>query len=153
MYRPRARGFTMAELLVVIAVLGVLAALLAPFMLTYWKASTLTAGAQELRTVLNQARQLAIRQNTSVCILRTNPSIQLFTNAACTGTAWVGIGTDANGFINLNNNIQISNSTANVVFNYLGGATTAGVYTVVNPIETTRTLTVTVLPSGRLTIP
>jgi len=40
-----ARGFTLAELLAVIALLGVLSVLAAPSLISYWQVSTLLAGA------------------------------------------------------------------------------------------------------------
>ena len=70
------RGFSLPELLVVVAVIGITAALTIPLLVSYWHASTLTAGAQELQAVLNNARQMAIRQNTSVCIERSSNRVR-----------------------------------------------------------------------------
>ena len=70
----------------------------------------------------------------------------------CAGTVWTGPGTDANGWFTLQNNVQISSATANVVFNFMGAATTGGVYTVQNPMDNA-TQTVTVSLPGRITIP
>jgi len=70
------RGVGLAELIVVVAILGLLAAIGVPYLVSYWQASTLTAGAQELQTILNGARQLAIRNNTSVCVKRNTTSMQ-----------------------------------------------------------------------------
>ena len=74
-----------------------------------------------------------------------------FLTGGCAGTVWTGPGTDANGWFTLQNNVQVSSATANVVFNYMGAATTSGVYTVRNPINS-GTMTVTVALSGRVTI-
>ena len=146
-----ARGVGLAELLVVVAILGLLTAIGVPYLISYWQASTLTAGAQELQTILNGARQLAIRNNTSVCVTRNTTGIQYFTGG-CAGTVWTGAATDANGWITLANGVQITGATANVVFTYLGAASPAGQYTVKNP-SNAQTLTVTVAASGRVTIP
>lgn len=146
------RGFSLAELMVVVAVIGVTAAIMAPLLVTYWNASTLTAGAQELQAVLNSARQMAIRQNTNVCVERSGVRVRYLVGG-CAGTVWTGAGTDSNGWIRLSNSVEITNSTANVVFGYLGAANPGGTYTVRNPMNTAQTVTVTVAVSGRITIP
>ena len=146
------RGFGLAELLVVIAILGLLAALGVPYLVSYWQASTLTAGAQELQTILNGARQLAIRNNTSVCVKRNSTGMQYLTNG-CAGVVWTGAGTDNAGWIPLVNGVTITAGPApDVVFTYLGAATPGGQYTVKAP-SNAQTLTVTVAGSGRVTIP
>jgi Tfp pilus assembly protein FimT len=150
--RIDARGIGLAELLVTLAVLGVTAAVAMPSLITYWRSATLSAGAQELQAVLNSARQLAIRQNTSVCVERTGAHVR-FRVGGCGGAAWTGGGTDGNGWMRLANGVEITNSTANVVFSFLGAANPAGTYTVRNPIDAAQTLTVTVAASGRVTIP
>lgn len=145
-------GIGLAELLAVLAVIGLMVALGAPTLISYWQASTLTAGAQELQAVLNSARQLAIRENTAVCVERSGNQVR-FRLGGCAGTIWVGAGTDTNGWMRLSNGIEIVSSTANVVFSFLGAATPAGTYTVRNPANTAQTQTVTVAASGRVTIP
>ena len=62
------RGFTAAELLVVMAIIGIITATSTPWMITYWRSATLRAAAEELASGLNRARQLAIAQNQSVCV-------------------------------------------------------------------------------------
>lgn len=133
------------------AMTGLLVALLVPSLVSYWRASTLTAGAQELQAILNSARQLAIRQNTTVCVERSGTRVR-FRTGGCGGTIWTGPGTDADGWMHLGNDVEVASNTASVEFNYLGAATTGGTYTVRNPIDA-GTLTVTVAASGRITIP
>jgi type IV fimbrial biogenesis protein FimT len=149
-----ASGFTLTELMVTVAVIGVVALAGVQYFLTYLQASKLRGGAEELATVLNQARQLAIRNNTFVCVQRqsgTNRVRLLTGNSACTGTTFTGVGTRSNGDIDLADNVEVSATTANVVFNYLGAATTPGTYTVRNPTNN-RSLSVIVATSGRVTI-
>lgn len=148
-----ARGFSVAELLVVVAVTGILAAATAPMLVSYWKAATLKAGAQELATVLNGARQIAIKDNTSVCVEQSGTKVRYLKGSSpcSSGTVWTGPGTDSNGWFALSNDVQVTATTANVVFAYLGNATTTGAYTVTNPVDS-KTLTVTVASSGRVTI-
>lgn len=146
------RGFNLAELLVFVAVIGIITAVSAPAFVSYWRAATLKAGAQELATILNRARSVAISKNTSVCVKLVANRVQFLTNApGCSGTVWTGPGTDGNGFFRLQNSITVSTTTANVIFNYLGAATTSGTYTVRNPINNS-TMSVTVALSGRVTI-
>jgi Tfp pilus assembly protein FimT len=144
------RGFSAVELLVLVSVLGILMAVGWPAFLSYWRSAALQGGAQELATLLNRARQLAIAQNTSVCVNQSATRVQ-FLVGGCGGTVWLGPGTDAAGWFKLQNGLNVSSTTANVVFDYLGDAATAGVYTVQNPINNS-TLHVTVALSGRLTV-
>jgi prepilin-type N-terminal cleavage/methylation domain-containing protein len=145
-----ARGFTLVELIVLVAVVGIIMTVSAPAFLSYWRGATLRGGAQEFATILNRARQLAIAQNTSVCVNQSTNKVQ-FVIGSCGGTVWLGPGTDGAGWFTLQNDINVSSTTANVVFNYLGAATTAGAYTVKNP-NNNSTMSVTVALSGRVTI-
>jgi type IV fimbrial biogenesis protein FimT len=144
------RGFNLAELLVLVAVIGIITTVSAPAFVSYWQSATLKAGAQELATILNRARQVAISKNTTVCVNQTANKVQFLTGG-CGGTVWTGPGTDGGGWFTLQNGITVSSTTANAIFNYLGAATTAGAYTVQNPINNS-TMSVTVALSGRVTI-
>lgn len=144
------RGFTVTELLVVIAVIGIIATVSAPAFVSYWRAAALKGGAQELATILNRGRSLAIAQNTTVCVKQSASKVQFLTGG-CSGTVWTGPGTDGNGWFTLQNTITVSSTTANVVFNYLGAANAAATYTVQNPLNQA-TLSVNVALSGRVTI-
>lgn len=149
-----ARGYTMAELLVVVAVVGVLSALGYPYFATYLQSASLKAGAQELKTIINGARQLAIARNANVCMTLSNNMAVYRINVSSTcggGTIFVGSITKADGTIALSNEIQVTGTTANVVFTNLGAASTAGTYTVRNP-TTSSTMNVIVAASGRVTI-
>src|SRR2546426_5057535 len=74
-----ARGFALPELMVVAAIAGVLAVLAAPTLVSYARASTLQAGARELATVINLGRQIAITQNTAVCVEVAGTNVRLRT--------------------------------------------------------------------------
>lgn len=156
LHRLGQTGTSLTEAMLVAAIVGVLAVIASPFLLSYWRASTLESGAREVQTILNTARQLAIKQNTSVQVLNDGTRVQLQFRQVVGGVAtWVnsvGPGTDSNGWMTLNNGVQVTGSTANVAFTYLGAASPAGTYTVRNPADG-RTITVTVATSGRVTIP
>ncbi len=143
-------GFSAIELLVLMGVIGILTAVSAPAFVSYWRSAALQTGTRELATILNRARQLAISQNAPVCVSQSSSKVQFLTGG-CSGTVWTGPGTDGNGWSTLQNSINVSSTTANVVFNYLGAAATPGVYTVQDPVNNA-TMSVTVALSGRVTI-
>jgi len=146
------RGFSATELVVVVAVIGILMAASAPFFLSAIRTSALKAGAEQLATVLGQARQMAIRDNTSICVV-TNAGGVRFRVGGCGGAVWIGAGTDGAGFIRLANNITVGPPAQVVVFTYIGTANLAVPvpYVVTNPQDAS-TLSVSVAPSGRISI-
>jgi len=143
------RGFTVIELLVVIGITGLVTASSVPWMLTYWRSSTLTAGAEELAAGLNNGRQLAISQAQRVCVQVVNNQYRYLLNG-CAGTVWTGLGADANGFFTLANNIGIT-TNVNPVFDYLGAANPGATMTVTNP-QGGAALSVVVSVAGRIRI-
>jgi Tfp pilus assembly protein FimT len=145
------QGFSLAELIMFIAVIGILSVMAVPAFLSYYQAATLKAGAQQVVSLVNQARELAIKQNTAVCVTLPGATQMSYLLSTCTGTAWVGPGTDAAGHITLPTGITAT-TTANPVFNYVGSALPAATYTLTNA-QTGATLTVSVAASGRITIP
>jgi prepilin-type N-terminal cleavage/methylation domain-containing protein len=144
------RGFTLTELLVLVAVIGIITTVSAPAFVSYWRSATLKGGAQELATILNRGRSLAIAQNTTLCVSQSASKVRFLTGG-CAGTVWTGPGTDGNGWFTLQNSITVSSATANVIFNYLGAANAAATYTVQNPVDNA-TLSVNVALAGRVTI-
>jgi Tfp pilus assembly protein FimT len=142
------RGFSVIVLLVVMAIVSVVAATSAPWMITYWRSASLKAGAEELAAGLNRARQLAISQSRSVCVQVVGNRYRYWLNT-CGGTAWTGPGSDATGSFGLANNVGVT-TNANPVFGYLGAATGATL-TVTNPQGGTA-LTVVVSVAGRVRI-
>src|SRR4026209_1962621 len=165
-------GFPLAELIVLIAVIGILSIMAMPSFLRYYQAATLKSGAQQFAALINQAREIAIKENDNLCVKVSSPTQMMYVRNNCTtGTAWVGAGTDAAGNINLPPRISVAGpshatlsllhprisvaapSAANSpIFNYVGSALPAATFTLTN-IETGATLTVSVAASGRVTIP
>jgi prepilin-type N-terminal cleavage/methylation domain-containing protein len=142
-------GYSMAELMVVVAIIGILVASSAPFFVSYYQSARVRAAAEDIAGYINQARQLAIRTNNNVCVQVTATSLQ-FRQGGCAGTLWVGAGTDALGNISIPQGISLA-TTANPVFSYLGAATPAATFTVTNT-DTGLSLHVILSASGRLTI-
>ncbi len=155
----RGDGFSLAELLVVVGLIGLLAAASLPYFVTYWQRAKLRAGAEELATLVNQARQIAISDNCAVTVNLSSNRVQFSLGTACPRPSycgslpcnWRGPGTDGNGNFTLANGELVTAATANPVFSYLGAATSFGTFTVRNPTDG-RTLSVVVASSGRVTI-
>ena len=146
-----APGFTLAELVIVISVIGILAVMAVPSFLTYLRAAGLKSGAQQVVTLVNQARELAIKENDNVCVTLPSATQMSYRLGSCAGSAWVGPGTDATGNINLPPGMTVT-ASANPIFNYVGSALPAATYTLTYT-QTGATLTASVSAAGRVTIP
>ena len=148
----RARGgFSAPELLVVCAVIGVLCLMTVPFFLSYYQAAAARANVQQVITLFNQARELAIRQNATVCVTMPSNTQMAFLLGSCAGAAWTGAGTDTAGNINLPQGFTIG-PLNNVTFNYLGAAGAVTTYTMTNS-TTSATSTISIALTGRVTSP
>jgi prepilin-type N-terminal cleavage/methylation domain-containing protein len=144
-------GFSVPELVVVMAVIGVLSLVMIPFFLSYYQAAAARADVQQIITLLNQARELAIKQNDSVCVTFPSSSQMALLVGGCAGTAWVGPGTDGAGTINLPQGFTVSPPNP-VTFNYLGAAGAATSYTMTNT-TTGGTMTISIALAGRVSSP
>ena len=152
------RGFTMTELLVVVAILGIIMAVGAPAIWTYFRVATMRAGAEELVTALNSARELAIRSNTTVCVTNDNVRLRYRLGNCNTGAIWTGPGTDAAGNVALANNLRVSSNQPTLCYSYLGAGSPTpancfneSIFTVTNPAGG-QTMTVQVAATGRARI-
>jgi prepilin-type N-terminal cleavage/methylation domain-containing protein len=150
--RPfREAGFSLAELVVALAVVGVLFVMTVPFFIRYYQTAAARADVQQVITLFNRARGLAIGQNDFVCVTMPTNTQMLLRLSTCAGTAWTGPGTDGAGKINLPKGFTIG-PLSNVTFNYLGAAGAAITYTMTNS-TTSKTSTISIALSGRVTSP
>lgn len=144
-------GFSMIELLVVVAVLGIMALIALPWWQTYVPAATLTGAARQVQAGLNQARQLAIGTRQNICVQTVLPNGLRLLQNGCGGAAWTGPGTDGAGTLWVASNVGIANAGPNPIFTSFGNAIQTATFTLTGPQA--QTITVTVQPSGRVTIP
>ena len=146
------RGFTLVELMVILAIAGVLATLAAPTLSSYARAAALQAAARQLATSINLGRQIAISRNTTVCVEVASATNIRLRIGGCSGAVWTGPGTDGAGAIRISDSsaLRIS-TTANVVFTNLGSASPAGTYLLTNPVNN-GTRTVVVAATGRVSV-
>jgi Tfp pilus assembly protein FimT len=143
-------GFQLVELILIVAIIGILIAISVPFLVTYMQAATLKGQAETVAAWLNQGRQLAIRNNQNVCADIDGAGMH-YHLASCAGTIWVGAGTLSTGYVPFPSGVTMSVG-APAVFNYLGAATPAATYTITQS-SSGRTITVTVSATGRISIP
>jgi Tfp pilus assembly protein FimT len=138
-------------MIVTLVVIGILAAVALPAYLNYRQAALLKSGAQQIVTMINVARELALRVNDNVCVKLPTSTTMSYTLGGCSGTVWVGVVTDSAGNIALPEGVIVT-ASANPVFNYVGSALPAATYTITNA-QTSATMTGSVALSGRVTIP
>ena len=147
--RTRQAGFTLVEIILVVAIVGIITALATPMFLSYYQGAQLRLAAEEVVTFLNQGRQMAITQNGLICVHITSTAMH-YHLGGCGGATWTGPGTDAAGNIAVPAGIALS-TTADPIFNYLGGTTGGATYTITHSQSSTLVHVVVAL-SGRVSI-
>ena len=152
----RSAGFSVVELVVLVAVISVLGAIGFPLYLSYSRAQETDGAARVIVVSLNQARQLAVTRGISFSVeAQTNPNNR---TRFCSGTVvpcpggqvYTGAGTDTNGWTRLENGSRITLGPT-ITFNSLGAATAAGVLRVQNS-SASGSLDICVSPSGRIRV-
>ena len=145
------RGFTVGELLVTISIIGIVTALGIPLFVNFLQATQARGAAQELATLLNQARQLAITQNTNFQVEVDVPGNRLRL-VRTPNTPWTGVGTDSQGYRQLQNQTRLTNASAPPAFTFNSLGTAAGGTITLQDAQGTSTLSVVVSPSGRIRV-
>src|SRR5574337_774246 len=120
-----ADGFSLTELLVVLGVIGILAMISLPVFVDVLQTQQAKGAAQELVTLLHQARELAIstnsryqveidKVNNRLCFKRSTDGGNNY--SACI----VAPGTDSQGYRRLENQAKLVDTNVNPTFNHLG---------------------------------
>ena len=142
-------GFSLAELTVILAVIGALFTLSIPAFLNYYQTAQVRGAAADVAAYMNQGRSLAIQLNCSVAVQVTATAISYTRQANCqTPGVWLGSGTNAAGNIPVPDGITLA-TTATPVFSNLGAAAPAATLTVTHAGSS---LSVLVSGSGRVTV-
>jgi prepilin-type N-terminal cleavage/methylation domain-containing protein len=141
------RGYSMAELLVVIAIIAVTVGVSIPTLWTYYRSSQLRGAAEQTATLLNGARQLAIRLNKTICVTIDTTGMQ-YHQDTCGAAAYTGTGTDSSGYMTLDSGMSFAaSSTSNLCFSYLGaGIATPG------PCVSSGTVTINRAQGGSMSV-
>jgi type IV fimbrial biogenesis protein FimT len=145
------RGFSIAELMTVVSLIGILAAVGIPSFLSFQPSMRLNGAAREVLGRLMWARANAVQtNNTSVVTFLNDHSFQIFNDANGNGSA------DANETItiNLQTNYSdvtftVSGSSSTPTFNGRGTASTDTTVTISNP---SGSKTLAVSPTGNVKI-
>ena len=141
------RGFSLAELCVLLALIGSLCVFATPAFLSYYQTAQVRAAAYDVASQLNLGRQMAIQRNQSVCV-RIGTTAPQYYLGSCSGPLLTSVTTDGDGNASSHPGITLT-SSANPVFSNLGAAAPAATITV---SQGTQALTVTVSASGRVGI-
>lgn len=144
--RLRRRGFSLIELIVVVAVLGILAAMAAPSMSRLVAAQRVRTSAANLHLTLMRARSEALKRNAPVTLSAVNGDWSGGWNVTATvsGAPWVIDTVQAQGAVR----VTASPSLTSVVFGY-DGRTAQGVQFVVTSLTAPATRCVSIDPTGR----
>lgn len=148
-------GYQLVELLILLAVVGILMAIGFPMYLSYARAQETDGAARTVVISLAQARSLAITRGISYTVTtQTNPNNRMrFSCVAgpqCPTSIYTGPDTDGSGWRTLENGSRIIQGPP-IVFNSLGAASTNGVLRVQNS-SATGSLDVCVTPSGKIRV-
>ena len=127
-------GYTLAELLVVVAIIGIMALLAVPFLTTYIPSASVNYAAREVQGGLNRAKLLAVSTRCSIRVQIVAGGYQFVkgnTGGTCDGTIWTGPGTDGAGTFQMGAGLTLAqNSGQSPIFNQFGAAPQTGSFKV-----------------------
>lgn len=147
------RGFSLLELVIVIAILGILIAIIIPSFLKFRQSSILNSETQELVTIINRARLLSVssKNDKQFGVHFEAGQVVLFQ-----GTTYsAGMTTNEPHVFNSNltlSTIAVNGGGTDVLFQKVTGATSQNATTTLLVTGTTASTTVIVRPTGIATI-
>jgi Tfp pilus assembly protein FimT len=147
----------MGELLVTIAIIGILAAVTAIAAATYLPGLQVRWAAREVQSAINRGKMLAVTTRQFVCVEPGpgNDGVRFRQGAsqaaACNGAIWTGTGTDANGVIAASNQVTVAFVGNRPIFTQFGTAVVPGQFAINR--AGARVTTVSVTAAGQVTIP
>lgn len=150
-------GFTLSELLVVVGITGIVAMTALPVFVNVLQTQQAKGAAQELVTLLNQTRQLAISTNSRYRVeIDLNNNRLRFARSMDGGATYypqIGAGTDSDGYRKLENQARISAvniNPPNFAFNPLGTGNAGRIK--IQDASSSSGLDVVVSSTGQITI-
>lgn len=151
LHRKKNRGFTLIELMVVLAILGIMAAIVVPNFKQYLLQRRLNGAARQIMSDLMSARMKAITQNRKVKVFfsGSNHQYTVCDDANGDGTVGSGEGTVQVRDIQYDYPGVTYTATADPIFNKNGTAAVMATVTVSNPSGSKN---VSVAITGRVSI-
>lgn len=151
-YGADAGGFTLIELLLVVTIIAILTIPAAIFFTSFLTGQKLKGAAQQVTTLLNEARQIAITKNSAYRVeVDTATNTMRFVRTS-NGVVWTGAGTDGQGYKRLENEARITAVSVSppsyIIFNPLG--TASGGNITVQASEGGQSMRVVVSSAGRI---
>jgi type IV fimbrial biogenesis protein FimT len=137
------RGFTLIELIVAMAVLGILAAVAAPAIGEYLATQRLKGAAEELQTDLQFARMESVQRNASITVTLASTGYTIAQGATTIKSVTLGSGSNVSAGTTMVATFDPVRSTASV---------TNGPDITVANTATARTLRVSLSTMGRVSI-
>src|SRR5260370_234561 len=104
-HRSRRSGYSFVELVITVGMILVITTWAMPSFLNYYRSARVRAGAQVISAYLNEARQLAIKTNSAVCVFRSTASVIQYRTA--TGTTCNATPIAVAGLANTTSSIQL----------------------------------------------
>ena len=147
-------GYSLVELLVVVAIIAIMAFLAVPFLTTYIPSASVNYAAREVQGSLNRAKLMAVATRQSICVQIVAGGYQ-FVQGGCAGagtTVWTGPGTDGAGTFPMGAGLTLAqNAGQSPIFNQFGMATQTGSFKVTASGAPQQTISVNA--AGRVSIP